>query len=133
MVLGIVVANVVFMAMGFLADALYPTPPELLDPQTAEETAARVEAANTGGLALVVLGSAMGGVVGGAVGGMIARKKAVAAAVAIGALLSLWGVYSFYVFYPERLWFPIGLFVGFPLFSLLGGLGVAQWRRGHSA
>lgn len=127
-VLGVVIAHVVFFLVGFAAEWLFPTPPELLDPQTAEETAARVEGARTGGLALVVLGAALGGLVGGAVGGMTARERAVVVAVVIGALLALWGVYSFYVFYPARLWFPIGLFIGFPLFATLGGLLVA-WRR----
>ena len=42
-VAGVVIANVVFLLVGFVGDALYPTPPELLDPQTPEETAARVE------------------------------------------------------------------------------------------
>ena len=127
-VVGVIVAHVVFFAMGFLAEAIYPTPPELLDPQTPEATAERVEGARTGGLAMVVLGGALGGLVGGALGGMTARGRTVVVAVVIGALLALWGVYSFYVFYPARLWFPIGLFVGFPLFSTLGGLAVA-WRR----
>ena len=132
-VLGVAVAHVVFFAMGFVAEAAYPTPPELLDPQTAEETAERVEGAKTGGLALVVLGSALGGLAGGVASGLAARRRALAVAVAVGALLSLWGVYSFYVFYPARLWFPIGLFVFFPLFSALGGLAASRWRRAQSA
>ena len=127
-VLGVVIAHVVFFLVVFAAEWLFPTPPELLDPQTAEETAARVEGARTGGLAMVVLGAALGGLAGGAVGGAVAKERTVVVAVVIGALLALWGVYSFYVFYPARLWFPIGLFVGFPLFSTLGGLFVA-WRR----
>lgn len=127
--LGVVIAHLVFFLMGFAAETLYPTPPELLDPQTPEETAARVESAKTGGLALVVLGGALGGLVGGAAGGLAARRQPVMVAVVAGALLSLWGLYSFYVFYPDRLWFPIGLFVGFPVFAALGGLLVSRWRR----
>ncbi len=126
-IVAVVVAHVVFFAMGFAGEALYPTPPELLDPQTPEETAARVEGAQVGGLALVVLGSALGGLAGGLAGALVARRVVVVAVVA-GALLALWGVYSFYVFYPDRLWFPFGLFVGFPLFTVLGGLVAARWR-----
>ena len=128
-VAGVVVANVVFLLAGFVGEALFPTPPELLDPQTAEETASRVEGANAGGLALVVVGSALGGLAGGAVAGLVARRRDVVVAVVVGALLSLWGVYSFYVFYPARLWFPIGLFVCFPLFSVLGDLAAARFRN----
>ena len=129
-VAGVLVANVVFLLVGFVGEALYPTPPELLDPQTPEETAARVEGASAGGLALVVVGSALGGLAGGVVAGMVARGRVVAVAVVVGALLSLWGVYSFYVFYPARLWFPIGLFVCSPLFSVLGGLAAGRFRNG---
>jgi hypothetical protein len=125
----LLVAHVVFFAVGFAAEWLFPTPPEFLDLQTPEETAARVEGAKVGGLALVVLGSALGGVAGGVAGGIVAGRRAVAAAVVTAALLSLWGVYSFYVFYPDRLWFPLGLFIGFPLFTMLGGLAVARQRQ----
>ncbi len=128
-VLGVIAAHVVFFLVGFVAEWAYPTPPELLDPQTPEETAVRVEEANAGGLALVVVGSALGGLVGGVVAGVVARRRDVAVAVFVGALLSLWGVYSFYVFYPARLWFPTGLFVCFPLFSVLGGLAAARFRN----
>ena len=127
-VVGVLVAHVVFFLVGYAAEWLYPTPPELLDPQTPAETAARVEGAQAGGLALVVLGAALGGLAGGVAGGLVAGRRAVAVAVVVAALLSLWGVYSLYVFYPDRLWFPLGLFVAFPLFSALGGLAVA-WRR----
>ena len=127
-VLGVIAANVVFLLVGVVAEAMYPTPPELLDPQTAEETAARVNAAEAEGLLLVALGSALGGFVGGAVGARVVTRNAVAVVGVIGALLALWGVYSFYVFYPARLWFPVGLFVGFPLFSALGGLAMGRVR-----
>ena len=123
---GLVVAHVVFFLVGYAAEWLYPTPPELLDPQTPFETAARVEGAKAGGLALVVLGSALGGLAGGAVAGKAAGRYALLAAIVLGAMLSLWGVYSFYVFYPARLWFPIGLFLCFPAFSVLGGLAAAR-------
>lgn len=83
-VAGVVIANVVFLLVGFVGDALYPTPPELLDPQTPEETAARVEGAKAGGLALVVVGSALGGLAGGVVAGMVARGRAIAVAVVVG-------------------------------------------------
>lgn len=123
---GLVVAHVVYFLAGFAAEGLFPTPPDLLDPQTPEETAARVEGANGGGLVLVVVGSALGGLAGGAVAGRAAGRRAVAAAALLGAMLALWGVYSFYVFYPARLWFPAGLLLCFPLFSVLGGLATAR-------
>ena len=127
-VLGVVVGNAVFLAAGVVSNAVYPTPPELVDPQTPEETAARVDAAATGGLALVVLGAAIGGLAAGASAGYAARRQAVLVAIALAVLLSLsWGVYSFYVFYPARLWFPAGLFAGFLLFTPVGGLISTLW------
>ena len=128
MVVGAVVGNFVFLAGGVVSNAVYPTPPELMDPQTPEETAARVDAAETGGLVLVVLGAAVGGLAAGATAGYAARRQAVLVAVALAVLLSLsWGVYSFYVFYPERLWFPAGLFAGFLLFTPVGGFVSTRW------
>ena len=44
-VLGVLVANVVFFLGSVAADRFYPTPPELMDPQTPEATALRVAAA----------------------------------------------------------------------------------------
>ena len=127
-VLGVVVGNAVFLAAGVVSNAVYPTPPELVDPQTPEETAARVDAAATGGLALVVLGAAIGGLAAGASAGYAARRQAVLVAIVLAVLLSLsWGVYSFYVFYPARLWFPAGLFAGFLLFTPVGGLISTLW------
>ena len=127
-VVGVIVGNFVFLAAGGVSNDVYPTPPELMDPQTPEETTARVDAAQTGGLALVVLGAAVGGLAAGASAGYVARRQAFLVAVVIAALLSLsWGVYSFYVFYPARLCFPAGLFVGFLLFTPVGGLVAARW------
>ena len=127
-VIGVIVGNTVFLAAGAVSNAVYPTPPELMDPQTPEETAARVDAAETGGLVLVVLGSALGGMAAGASAGYTARGQAALVAAALAVLLSLsWGVYSFYVFYPERLWFPAGLFAGFLLFTPVGGLVSTLW------
>ena len=127
-VIGVIVGNAVFLAAGVVSNAVYPTPPELMDPQTPEETAARVDAAETGGLVLVVLGSAIGGLAAGASGGYAARRQALLVAIALALLLSLsWGVYSFYVFYPAKLWFPAGLFAGFLLFTPVGGLIATRW------
>ena len=127
-VVGVIVGNFVLLAGGALSNAVYPTPPELMDPQTPEETSERVDAARTEGLLLVVLGAAVGGLAAGASAGYVARRQALLVAVALGALLALaWGVYSFYVFYPARLWFPAGLFAGFLLFTPIGGLIAARW------
>ena len=125
---GVIAGNAAFLAVGAVSNAVYPTPPELVDPQTAEETAARVDAAETGGLVLVVLGAAVGGLASGASAGYAARPQALLVAIALALLLSLsWGVYSLYVFYPDRLWFPAGLFAGFLLFTPVGGLVATLW------
>lgn len=119
---GLLVANVVFLLGSLVANALYPTPPELMDPQTPESTALRVASAETNGLLLVIVAGALGGLVGGFIGAKVARGSRVAVTSAIGGLLSLWAVYSFYVFFPARLWFPIGMLVAFLISTYLGGL-----------
>lgn len=121
-VVGVILANVIFFLGGMVAERVYPTPPELLNPQTAEATAQRVEMAEGGGLLLVIFGSALGGFLGGMTGTKVAGGRETVVAVVIGALLALWGVYAFYVFYPQRLWFPIGLLIGFPVFCYFGCL-----------
>ena len=127
-VVGVIVGNLVFLAGGAVSSAVYPTPPELMDPQTPEQTAERVDAAQTGGLALVVLGAGVGGLAAGASAGYAARRQALLVAMVLAVLLSLsWGAYSFYVFYPARLWFPAGLFAGFLVFTPLGGLLATLW------
>ena len=99
-VLGVLIANVVFFLGSVAADRFYPTPPELMDPQTPEATALRVAAAETNGLVLVILAGALGGLVGGFIGAKMAKGSTFAVTSAIGGLLSLWALYSFYVFYP---------------------------------
>ncbi len=126
---GVIAANVVFFIVASGANLLYPTPPELMDPQTPEETTARVDAADAVGLLLVVLGGALGGLAGGVAGAIIAGRKNWRPVAAIAGLLSLWGVYSLWVFYPDRLWFPIGLLLAFPLFSCLGGFAGSAIAR----
>ncbi len=129
-ILGVLVANVVFFLGSVAADRFYPTPVELMDPETPEATALRVASAETNGLVLVLLAGALGGLVGGFVGAKVARGKFLAVTNAIGGLLSIWAVYSFYVFFPARLWFPLGMLVAFMASTYLGGV-VA--RRSRSA
>ena len=126
--LGAFVANVVFFLVSMVADYLYPTPPELMNPQTPEATAQRVETAERNGLLLVLLGSALGGFVGGMIGAGVAKDRKMIVASAIGALLSLWAFYSFYVFYPARLWFPAGMLLCFLLLPGLGSLLVGSLK-----
>ena len=127
-ILGVLTANGVFFLVSLAANRIYPTPAELMDPQTPEATALRVAAAETNGLVLVMLGAALGGLVGGFIGAKVARSSDFAVTSAIGGLLSLWAVYSFYVFYPARLWFPGGMLVAFLLSTYLGGV-VARRSR----
>ena len=128
-VLGAIIAIVVFLLGGVAANRLFPTPAALMDPQTPEATALRVASAETNGLVLVILAGAVGGFVGGFLGAKTASGSRFAVAGAIGGLLSLWAVYSFYVFFPARLWFPAGLLVAFLASTFLGG-AAARKRRG---
>ncbi len=119
---GLLVANVVFFLGSLVANALYPTPPELMDPQTPEATALRVASAETNSLVLLILGGALGGFLGGTTGAKLARDRTFAVTSAIGILLAPWAIYSFYVFFPARLWFPIGMLVAFLVSTFLGGI-----------
>lgn len=123
-ILGVVVGNAIFLLVGVLVGQIYPPDPELVDPQTAEATAQRVDEANTNGLLMILLGGALGGLAAGAAGAGIERERRYFVATGIAGLLAVWGCYSFYVFYPARLWFPIGLLILMPLFCYLGTLVV---------
>lgn len=122
---GLIVSNAVFFLVGMIANRFYPTPPELMDPQTPEITALRVATTATNSLLLVLLGSSLGGFAGGITSGVIANDKGIAVVSALAVLLSLWGMYALHVFFPARLWFPIGLLVLFPLCTGLGGIAAA--------
>ena len=100
-----------------------------MDPQTPEATALRVAAAETNGLMLVILAGALGGLVGGFIGAKVAKGSTFAITSAIGGLLSLWAVYSFYVFYPARLWFPIGMLIAFLVTTFLGSVAARKSLR----
>ena len=128
-ILGVIAANVVFFLGSVAADRFYPTPPALMDPQTPEATALRVASAETNGLVLVVLAGALGGLVGGFIGAKVAKGRTFAITSAIGLLLAPWAVYSFYVFFPARLWFPGGMLVAFLVSTYLGGLVARKTRR----
>ena len=132
-ILGLIAGNAVFLLMGIFAERLYPTPPELLDPQTPEATALRVATAETIGLLLVLLGSTVGGFVAGLIGAAVARERILPVTFGIGALLSLWALYSFYIFFPARLWFPIGMLTSFLLFSYLGGFAITHLGKNRTA
>ena len=87
-VVGAIVANVIFFLGGMVAERVYPTPPELLDPQTPEATALRVEMAEGGGLLLVIVGSALGGFIGGATGTKVGGGRGTVVAIVTGVLLA---------------------------------------------
>ena len=128
-VTGLIVSNAVFFLVGTIANRLYPTPPELMDPQTPEATALRVATTATNSLILVVLGSALGGFTGGVTSGAIVKERAIVVVGIVAGVLCLWGLYSWYVFYPARLWFPVGLLISFPLFTSLGAIAVDILRK----
>ena len=125
-ILGVVVGNAIFLLVSLVAGQLYPPDPELVDPQTPEATAQRVDDADTNGLLLILLGGALGGLAAGATGAGIERERPLLVATGVAGLLAVWGCYSFYVFYPARLWFPIGLLILMPLFCYLGSLALAR-------
>ena len=128
-IVGAAVASAVFFACGMVANLLAPTPPELMNPQTPEATEARVAASSTRGLLAVIAGMALGALVGAVVGAKIAGRHTSRISASVGALLAVWSFYSFYVFYPSRLWFPAGLLIAALVFTYFGGVAYERWRR----
>lgn len=128
-IVGTVLGAAIFFLGGLVSTRLYPPPPELLDPQTPEANALRVASADTNGLLIVLVGCVIGGFLGGAIAASVAKTRRALFSCIVGILLSSWAVYAFYVFYPQRLWFPIGMLVGFAVSSFLGGLSNSRLRQ----
>ena len=108
-IVGTVVGVATFFLGGLVSTRIYPPPPELLNPQTPEANALRVASADANGLLIVLMGCVVGGFLGGAIAASVAKTRKALFSFIVGVLLSSWAVYAFYVFYPQRLWFPIGI------------------------
>ena len=128
-VVGTILGAAIFFLGGLVSTRIYPPPPELLNPQTPEANALRVASADTNGLLIVLVGCVVGGFLGGAIAALVAKTRKALISCIVGVLLSSWAVYAFYVFYPQRLWFPIGMLVGFAVSSFLGGLSNSRLRK----
>ena len=89
-VLGVVVGNAVFFLVSLVAGQLYPPDPELIDPQTPEATAQRVDDADTNGLLLILLGGALGGLAAGVTSAGIERERPLLVATGVAGLLAVW-------------------------------------------
>ena len=128
-IVGTIFGAAIFFLGGLVSTRIYPPPPELLNPQTPEANALRVASADTNGLLIVLVGCVVGGFLGGAIAASVAKTRKALISLIVGLLLSSWAVYAFYVFYPLRLWFPIGMLVGFAVSSFLGGLSNSRLRK----
>jgi hypothetical protein len=132
-ILGAVVGSITFFMVGVIANAIYPTPPELMDPATPEALALRVASTPAISWLSTIFGLALGAFFGGVIGAGVAKGKIVWITGAIGLVLSLWAFYTFYVVYPAVLWVPIGMLSSALLFSYLGGFVVMQSQQKKSA
>ena len=128
-IVGTILGAAIFFLGGLVSTRLYPPPPELLDPQTPEANALRVASADTNGLLIVLVGCVIGGFLGGTIAASVAKTRKALISCIVGILLCSWAVYAFYVFYPQKLWFPIGMLVGFAVSSFLGGLSNSRLRK----
>ena len=118
---GAAIASITFFLVAFIANTINPTPPELMDPQTPEAVAQRVDATSSGTWLSTIFGLALGSFVGGFSGIKIAKDKRNMVTTGIGVVLSLWAVYTFWVVYPKVLWVPVVMLISVFLFSRLGG------------
>ena len=130
---GAVVGTIIFFMVGLVANAIQPTPPELMDPATPEAVAQRVASASTFIWLSTIFGLALGALFGGTIGAMVAKEKIVWVTSAIGLVFSLWAFYTFYIVFPAVLWVPIGMLISALLFSYLGGVVIMQSQQKKSA
>lgn len=128
-ILGAVVGTIVLFVVGLIANAIHPTPPELMDPATPEAVAQRVASAPTFTWLSTIFGLALGAFLGGTIGAKVTKEKIVWVTCAIGLVLSPWAFYTFYIVFPAVLWVPIGMLISVFLFSYLGGIMVSQSQK----
>ena len=128
-ILGPIVGTITLLMVGTIANAIHPTPPELMDAATPEAVAQRVAFASTSTWLSTIFGLALGAFLGGVVGAGVAKEKIVWVTSAIGLVLSLWAFYTFYIVFPAVLWVPIGMLISALLFSYLGGVVVMRSQR----
>ena len=132
-ILGAAVGSAAFFLAGMIANAINPTPPELMDPKTPEDVEKRVAATSTGTWLSTVFGLALGSFLGGATGASVAKERTVWVTSGIGLVLSSWAAYTFFVVFPAVLWVPIAMLISTNLFSYLGGLAVRRSRPSKRA
>jgi len=75
--------------VGLIANAIHPTPPELMDPATPEAVAQRVAATPTFTLLSTIFGLALGASLSGTIGAKVAKEKIFWVTSAIGLVLPL--------------------------------------------
>ena len=131
-ILGAVVGTIILFIVGFIANAIDPTPPELMDPASPEAVALRVASTPTFTWLSTIFGLALGAFLGGVIGARVAKEKIVWVTSAIGLVLSLWAFYTFYVVFPAVLWVPLVMLISVFLFSYLGGFVVMQSQKEKS-
>ena len=123
--LGAVIGSLVLFGVGMIANAIQPTPPELMDPATAEAVVQRVAATSTAAWISTIFGLGPGSFIGGALAVWVARERIVRVTIGVALVLSLWAFYTFYVVYPAVLWVPISILGAVYYYSYLGG----KWVR----
>jgi len=74
-ILGALIGSMILLAVGFIANAIHPIPPELMDPTTPEAVAQRVAATTTSTWLTVIFGLSLGSFFGGLLGVKLAQEK----------------------------------------------------------
>jgi len=103
---GAVVGSLVFFIVGYISNALDPTPTELMDPETAEEVVRRVQSTPVTKWIYTIVGLGLGTLSGCC---LASRWSGKTAARGVAVLMSLWPAYTFYVVYPDVLWVPLSM------------------------
>ncbi len=132
-ILGVVIGTIIFFMVGVIANAIQPTPPELMDPATPEAVAKRVASATMFTWLSTIFGLSLGTFLGSIIGAKVAKNEIVRVTSAIGLVFSLWAFYTFYIVFPAVLWVPIAMLISALLFSYLGGVVITQSQKKESA
>lgn len=128
-IIGAGVGTIIFFIVGTIANKIQPTPPELMNPSTAEAVANRVASTSMFTWISTIFGLSLGTFSAGAIGTIVAKEKIAWVTTAIGLVFSLWAFYTFYIVFPAVLWVPISMLISALLFSYLGGVVIKQSQQ----
>ena len=99
-----------------------------MDLATAEIVTKRVASAPMFTWISTLVGLALGAFMVGLLGARVVQDRVVRVTSAIGLVLSLWALHTFYIVYPEVLWVPCSMLNSVLVFPYLGGRVLVRYQ-----